>query len=93
MIFDLFKLGSTSIRQSIPADLEVGLNQNEKGTFFRKSTMRIENWDFVLTGFVASDNYLDLNVAADNIDISKITRISCLKNTAKLPLLIIRQVH
>ena len=74
MIFDLFQLGSTSIRQSIPADLEVGLNQNEKGTFFRKSTMRIENWDFVLTGFVASDNYLDLNVAADNIDISKITR-------------------
>ncbi len=74
VIFNLFQLGSTSIRQSIPADLEVGLNQNEKGTFFRKSTMRIENWDFVLTGYVASDNYLDLNVTADNIDISKITR-------------------
>ncbi len=74
VIFDLFQLGSFSIRQSIAAELEVGLNQNEKGTFFRRSTMRIENWDFVLTGFVASDNYLDLNVAADNIDISKITR-------------------
>ncbi len=74
VIFDLFKLGSISIRQSIPAELEVALNQNEKGTFFKKSTMRIENWDFVLTGFVASDNYLDLNVNADNIDISKITR-------------------
>ncbi len=74
VIFDLFQLGSTSIRQSIPADLEVGLNQNDKGTFFRKSTMRIENWDFVLTGFIASDNYIDLNVTADNIDISKITR-------------------
>jgi hypothetical protein len=74
VIFELFQLGGFSIRQSIPAELEVGLNQNDKGTFFRKSTMRIENWDFVLTGFVASDNYLDLNVAADNIDISKITR-------------------
>ncbi|HBC77391.1 MAG TPA: hypothetical protein DCZ51_02110 [Bacteroidales bacterium] len=72
--FELFRLGSFSIRQSIAAELEVGLNQNEKGTFFKKSTMRIENWDFVLTGFVAADNYLDLNVAADNIDISKITR-------------------
>ena len=74
VIFNLFQLGSTSIRQSVPADLAIGLYQNKKGTFFRKSTMRIENWDFVLTGFVASDNYLDLNVAADNIDISKITR-------------------
>lgn len=72
VIFKLFELGSISLRQNIPADLEVGLNQNEKGTFFKKSTMRIENWDFVLTGFVAADNYLDLTVTADNIDISKI---------------------
>jgi hypothetical protein len=74
VIFDQFRLGDFSLRQRIPAELEVVLNQNEKGTFFRKSTMRIENWDFVLTGFVASDNYLDLNVTADNIDISRITR-------------------
>jgi len=72
VIFKLFQLGAISIRQTIPADLEVGLNQNDKGTFFRKSTMRIENWDFVLTGFVASDNYIDLTVNANNIDISKI---------------------
>jgi hypothetical protein len=73
VIFNLFQLGSTSIRPRIPADLEVSLNQNEKGIFFRKSTMRIENWDIVLTGFVASDNYLNLTVNADNIDISKVT--------------------
>jgi hypothetical protein len=35
--------------------------------------MRIENWDFILTGFIASDDYLDLKVSADNIDISKIS--------------------
>ena len=75
VVFELFQLGSTAIRQNIPAELEVGLNQNEKGTFFRKSTMRIENWDFILTGFVASDNYIDLNVIADNIDISKIASL------------------
>jgi len=72
VIFKLFQLGTINLRHSIPADLEVGLNQNDKGTFFRKSTMRIENWDFVLTGFVAADNYIDLTVTADNIDISKI---------------------
>ena len=72
VIFKLFQLGKISLQHSIPADIEIGLNQNEKGTFFKKSIMRIENWDFVLTGFVASDNYLDLTVTADNIDISKI---------------------
>ena len=72
VIFELFQLDGTSIRQSIPADLVVGLNQNEKGIFFRRSTMTIENWDFILNGFIASDNYIDLNVSADNIDISKI---------------------
>jgi len=70
--FELFQLGSISIKQNVPAELEVGLNQNSKGIFFRKSTMRIENWDFVLTGYIAADNYQDLNVSAHNIDISKI---------------------
>ena len=75
VIFDLFQLGGTSIQQSIPADLEVGLKQNDKGIFFKKSILRIENWDFILNGFIASDNYQDLNISADNIDISKITNL------------------
>lgn len=70
--FKLFQLKDFTIKPEIVADINVGLNQNEKGTFFRKSTMLIENWDFVLTGFVAADNYLDLTVTADNIDISRI---------------------
>ena len=73
--FELFRLGSFSIKSNVPAELDVGLNQNDKGIFFRKSTMRIENWDFVLTGFIASDNYQDLNVSAHNIDISKIINL------------------
>jgi hypothetical protein len=73
VIFSLFRLDNIEIKQNIPASLEVGLNQNEKGIFFRKSTMQIENWDIILTGFIASDNYLDLKVSADNIDISKIS--------------------
>lgn len=72
VFFRLFQLDDFIIRPEIIADLKVGLNQNEKGTFFKKSRMKIENWDFVLTGFVAADNYLDLTVTADNIDISRI---------------------
>jgi len=75
LIFDLFQLSSISISKPVPADLELGLNKNDKGTFFRKSTLRIENWDFILTGFIASDNYMDLNVSANNIDISKIAGV------------------
>jgi hypothetical protein len=75
VVFDLFQIGDNAIKQSIPADLEVGLNQNEKGIFFRKSTLRIENWDFILTGYIAADGYQDLNVTAPDIDISKIINL------------------
>jgi len=75
VVFDLFQIGNNAIKQSIPADLEVGLNQNEKGIFFRKSTLVIENWDFILTGYIAADGYQDLNVTAPDIDISKIINL------------------
>ncbi|HUV00325.1 MAG TPA: AsmA-like C-terminal region-containing protein [Bacteroidales bacterium] len=73
MVFEFFRLGGFAIRQNIPALLEVGLNKNVKGIFFKKSTLSVDNWDIILTGFIASDNYLDLNVSGKNIDISKIT--------------------
>ncbi len=73
VLIELFKLRNFSIRQPVAAGLEVGLTRNQKGYFFRKSTMRMENWDFVLNGYVASDNYIDLVVTGDNIDISKIS--------------------
>jgi len=75
VFFKLFRLDDFIIRPEIIADLKVGLNQNEKGTFFKKSSMKIASWDFVLTGFVAADNYLDLTVTADNIDISGIPNL------------------
>ena len=73
MILEYFELGDFIIRQSIPADLETGLSKTDKGVFFRKSTLGIENWDFILTGFIASDNYIDLTVSGKNIDIARIT--------------------
>lgn len=73
VIFELFQLHGFALKERITADLEVGLTRNEKGIFFKKSTMSIENWSIILTGFIADDNYLDLNVSGKNIDISQIT--------------------
>lgn len=84
IFFRLFQLKDFIIKPEFVADINVGLNQNEKGTFFKKSTMLIENWDFVLTGFVAADNYLDLTVTADNIDISRIPYLLPTKYTKAL---------
>lgn len=72
---DLFTLKDFSLRHSIPANIEVGLNKNAKGIFFRKSTMKVANWDFILTGFIAADDFIDINIAADNIDISKVVNL------------------
>lgn len=70
--FSSFRLGSRSFNKQVPADMKVALNRNEKGFFFKKSTMSIENQEFTLTGFIAADNYLDLNISGNSIDISKI---------------------
>ena len=69
---NLFKLYNTSITKSIPGDVEVILHKTDKGILFKKGTLRIENWDFILTGFISSENDLDLTVSGKNIDISKI---------------------
>jgi hypothetical protein len=71
VMYELFRLKDFSIRQPVAARVDVGVNRNPKGYFFRKSTMRIENWDFILNGYVGSDNYIDLIVTSSNIDISR----------------------
>ena len=75
IIFEYFQLGNFIIKQRIPADVEAGLSQNEKGIFFRKSTLSIDTWDFIFTGFIAADNFLDLAVSGQNIDIAGIANI------------------
>ena len=70
---EYFQLGKFTMRMDVPANLETGLTKNEKGIFFRNSTLSIKSWDFVLTGYIAADNYLDLAVSGKNVDIAEIT--------------------
>ncbi len=72
LVLTLFKLGKTSFSQRVKANLEVGLNKNAKGIFFRKSTLRIDKRDIILKGFIASDNYLDLDISGKDVEISNV---------------------
>lgn len=73
LIVDRFSLGGTSIDISVPADLDLALKKNIRGVFFNRAVLGIDDWDFILSGYIASDNYLDLKLEGKNIDIAQIT--------------------
>jgi hypothetical protein len=67
-----FQLYNTSIIKPISAELDLILNKSKSGIQFKKGTLRIENYDFGLAGYISSDNMLDLNITGHNIDLVKI---------------------
>ena len=69
-----FQLFGTLISRTINADIDLVLQSSKKGVLFKKSSLSVEDYDFGLTGFVSSDNMLDLNVSGHNIDIADITK-------------------
>lgn len=71
LIINRFCLGSTSLDVTIPSSVDLSLRKNNKGVFFSRAVMGIDDWNFILTGYIASDNYLDLKVEGKNIDISQ----------------------
>jgi hypothetical protein len=73
IIIKYFQLGSFALKLNVPANLQAGLNKNEKGVFFKKSILGINSWDFILTGYIASDNFFNLNITGQNVDIAEIT--------------------
>ncbi len=70
---NLFQLNNTRINTGITTDIDLNLHKSDSGVQFNKGKIRVEDWDFLLTGFVSTDNILDLDVSGKNIDISKIT--------------------
>ncbi|TAL72720.1 MAG: hypothetical protein EPN88_04760, partial [Bacteroidetes bacterium] len=69
-----FQLYNTTIRNKVNASLDLILQSNKSGIRFKKGTLRIDNYDFELDGFISADNMLDLNISGNNIDISKIRK-------------------
>jgi hypothetical protein len=71
---DRFQLYEFRTDKSIPAKLDLSLQSTRSGIRFRKSTLSVDKSDFGITGFVSADNILDLDVTAQNIDLSSVRR-------------------
>ena len=69
-----FNLKGYILTKPFEANMDVGVNRNKRGYFFRKSTMHLKEGDVVLNGYIGSDNYFDLKVDGDKLDFSGIAR-------------------
>jgi hypothetical protein len=69
-----FDLYSTSISTNASVSLDLNLHKSDSGIIFRKSTFTLEDFNFTLSGFIRSDNYLDFNITGRNIDIARVKK-------------------
>jgi hypothetical protein len=67
-IFPVFLKTPTS------AILNLNLHKSDSGIFFRKGTLKIESYNFGISGTISNDDKLDLKITGSNIDISKIKK-------------------
>jgi hypothetical protein len=72
MRIDLFSLYNFTIARRMDAEIDVTLHSTAKGITFEKSELRIDKNILRLSGFVSSDDVLDLSVSGENLDISGI---------------------
>jgi hypothetical protein len=71
---NLFKLYSFNTDKPVDATLDLNLQSTKNGIRFRKGTLTIDNSDIGITGLVASDNFLDIELSSSNLDIARIRR-------------------
>ena len=67
-----FELYNFRTDKPIAAKLDLNLLSTKSGNLFRKGTLHIDNYDFGITGFVSTDNTLDLSLTGHDLDISRI---------------------
>jgi AsmA-like C-terminal region len=77
-IFPLF------LRTSTSASLDLNLYKSESGILFRKGVLKIENYNFGISGFISKTDNLDLKITGSNIDIAKIKKYLPAKYLDKL---------
>jgi hypothetical protein len=69
-----FQLYNTILTKTISAGLDVTLQSSKDGVMFKKGIMTLENFDLGFTGFISSDDVLDLKITGKNIDLSRIRK-------------------
>lgn len=62
------------LRTSTPASLELNLHKSDSGIFFRKGTLKIDNFNFGISGMFFDNDNLDLKITGRNIDISRVKK-------------------
>ena len=67
-----FQLFNTKIRKPVSAELEITLQDTKSSILIKKGSMKVDSYDFGLSGLISSENILDLKVSGHNIDIAKI---------------------
>ena len=69
-----FDLYSTCVSTNANVSIDINLHKSDSGFLFEKSSFKLENFNFNLSGFVRSDNYLDLAITGRNIDIARVKK-------------------
>lgn len=62
------------INSPFNAGLELKMEDSDSGIFFRKGSLSVEGFRFNISGSVSDDNLLDLDLSAEDIDLSKIRK-------------------
>lgn len=73
-IFREFTLYSASVKTEASVNIDLNLHQSDSGILFRKGTMKLEDFRFGLSGFVSSDENLDLIITGQNIDLKRVKK-------------------
>jgi hypothetical protein len=62
------------LKTSTAASLDLNLHQSDSGIFLRNGNLKIENFNFGITGMVYEDDRLDLKITGRDIDVSRIKK-------------------
>lgn len=63
-----------SINTPFNAGLELKMEDSDRGILFRKGSLSVEGFRFNISGSVSNDKLLDLDLSAEDIDLSKIRK-------------------
>ncbi len=63
-----------SLRTNTSASVDINLHKSDSGFFFRRGILKIEGFNFGISGLISPKNNLDLKISGRNIDVSRIKK-------------------
>jgi|WetSurMetagenome_2_1015567.scaffolds.fasta_scaffold24091_2 hypothetical protein len=84
ILLESFRLYEFTLKRSTKSRMDISLHSSPKGILFRKSSVKIDNIGFGLSGFISEDDNIDLLIKGENIDISGVKKYLSDSLNAKL---------